>query len=164
MTLDVTPLFETYRECARHLRNTCFSTRESQDWLIVEDFEEVARVLFARLVLLRLGGGRDVALESAVENDRILIVPASSALPLMISRDRHGGGYWDHPVTCLEEGDARIAFRDYFDWDQHALVDFRYYHGVILDSERYPDLAGHEVLIETIYARLHLTSNNFIHA
>ena len=39
---DVTPIFETYRECARHLRNTYFSTRDNEDWDIIEDFEEVA--------------------------------------------------------------------------------------------------------------------------
>jgi hypothetical protein len=51
---DVTSIFETYRECARHLRNTYFSTRDNEDWEVIEDFEEVARVLFERLVLVQL--------------------------------------------------------------------------------------------------------------
>lgn len=129
MPKDVTFLFETYRECARHLRNTYFSTRESQDWEVVEDFEEVARVLFARMVLYKLQESYDPALATAVEDNRILIVPESNAMPLMISREKRGGGYWDHPVESLQKGEATIAFREYFDWDQHALIDFRYYRG-----------------------------------
>ena len=157
---DVTSLFETYRESARHLRNTYFSTRDSKDWQIIEDFDEVARVLFARLVLYRLRDGYDATLETAVENNHIMIVPAAEQMPVMISRDKHGGGYWDHPLERLQRGDATIAFRDYFDWDQHSLIDFRYYHGVILHSSVHPEIAEHEVLIETIYGRLHFDSTN----
>ena len=160
MHRDVTHLFETYRECARHLRNTYFSTRDSHDWEVVEDFEEVARVLFARLVLRRLRDGYDATLVKAVESNRILITPDSERMPVMISREKHGGGYWDHPVGHLQRGEATIAFRDYFDWDAHSLIDFRYYHGVILESSLHPELAGHEVLIETIYGRVQFDSTN----
>ena len=160
MSNDVTNLFENYRECARHLRNTYFSTRDSKDWEIISDFKEVARVLFARLVLLRLHDDYDVTFETAVEDNRLLIVPDAERMPLMISRDKHGGGYWDHPITHLQRGDAKIAFRDYFDWDEHALIDFRYYRGIILESSAHPEIVEHEVLIETIYGRLLFDSTN----
>jgi hypothetical protein len=75
-------------------------------------------------------------------------------MPLMVSREKKGGGYWDHPLTYLERGDAAIAFKSYFDWEQHALIDFRYYHGLILESRKHPDIAEHEVLIETIYGNI----------
>jgi len=142
------------------LRNTYFSTRESQDWEVIDDFKEVDRVLFARLVLNRLRDDYDATLKTAVESNRILIVPEADRMPVMISRDKHGGGYWDYPIEHLQRGDATIAFRDYFDWDQHSLIDFRYYHGVILQSSLYPEITEHEVLIETIYGRLQFDATN----
>jgi hypothetical protein len=155
MQTDVTDLFETYRECARHVRNTYFSTRQSHDWDTIESFDEVAEQLFTHLVLGRLAEHYDPATADAVAQNCFLIVPSSSVrMPLMVSRDRPAAGSWDHPVTFLEPGDATIAFRDYFDWDAHALIDFRYYHGIILASDRYRDIVEHEVLIETIYGRV----------
>jgi len=159
MMKDVTPLFETYRECARHLRNTYFSARENSDWNIIEDFEEVARVLFERLVLCRMAEERscdghfEPELEGIIKDNKITIVPSSQRMPVMISRDL-SGGYWDYPIAYLEPGDAEIAFREYFDWDQFALIDFRYYLGVIISSPKYPEIIGHQVLIETIYGKV----------
>jgi len=156
---DVTSFFETYRECARHLRNTYFSTRENHDWNIIEDFQEVARILFQRLVLCRLvverfcDGHFEPELESMVKDNRIIIVPSSPRMPVMISRDL-SGGYWDYPIGYLEPDDAQIAFREYFDWDECGLIDFRYYLGVILSSSKYPEVIGHRVLIETIYGKV----------
>ena len=154
MNSDVTDLFENYRECARHLRNAYFSTRDSQEYEIISDFEEVARVLFDRLVLFRLCEDYDATLPTAVQDNRLLIVPDAERMPVMISREKGGGGYWDHPIVHLQRREATIAFRDYFDWDQHALIDFRYYHGVILESAAHPEIVGHEVLIETIHGRI----------
>jgi hypothetical protein len=149
MASDVTDLFETYRECARHVRNTYFSHGTPGDWDTFEDFEAVARVLFQRMILSKL----DDRADNAVEENKLLIRPAADRIPLMISRERNAGGYWDHPLKYLKRDDARIAFRDYFDWDQHALTDFRYYHGVVLSSTTHPDIVEHEILIETIYGR-----------
>lgn len=151
---DVTHLFEVYRECARHLRNTAFSTRDTGDWETTEDFDAVASVLFQRLVLYRLMDAYHPMLDRAVEDRRLLIVPGSDRMPLMVSREKFGGGYWDHPVRSLGRGDARIAFLDYFDWDQHALIDFRYYRGIVTHSVAHPEITDHEVFVETIYARI----------
>lgn len=121
MGKDVTTLFDTYRECARHIRNTYFSSIESQDRDIVEDFDEVDRVLFQRLVLYRVTEAYDPALDRAVEENHFLIIPNGDRMPLMVARDKTPG-YWDHPVQYLERGDAQIAFREYWDWDEHAFV------------------------------------------
>ena len=156
---DVTPIFETYRECARHLRNTYFSTRDTEDWDVIEDFEAVASVLFERLVLGLLGeekccgGNLQTHLENIVRDNKLKIIPVTDRMPVMISRERNSG-YWDHPINCLKEGEAEISFKDYFDWDQCGLIDFRYYLGTIISSSKYPDIVGHEVLIETIYGKV----------
>ncbi len=158
---DVTAIFETYRECARHLRNTYFSTRDNEDWDIIEDFEVVSSVLLERLVLGRLAeerccDGYVPELQNTIKDNRIKLVPASDRIPVMISRDSTGSGnkYWDHPITQLETDDAEIAFREYFDWDQFGLIDFRYYLGTIISSSKYPQISGHQVLIETIYVKV----------
>jgi hypothetical protein len=159
---DVTQIFETYRECARHLRNTYFSTRDNEVWDIIEDFEKVARVLFERLVLVQLveerfcDGKFEPEIGSMIKGITIMIAPSSTGMPVMISRDNSRGGnkYWDHPITQLETDDVEIVFREYFDWDQFGLIDFRYYLGTIVSSSKYPEIIGHQVLVETIYAKV----------
>jgi hypothetical protein len=85
-----------------------------------------------------------------------MLVPNSNGIPVMISRDKDvkGNRYWDHPITRLETDDAVIAFLEYFDWDQFSLIDFRYYLGTIISSSKYPDIVGHQVLVETIYTKV----------
>ena len=64
---------------------------------------------------------------------------------------------WDpaaYPIEYLEPGETVISFKEYFDWDQFGLIDFRYYRGTIMSSSKYPDIIGHEVLIETIYGKI----------
>ena len=112
MSKDVTEIFENYRECARHLRNNYFSTRQSKSWDTVENFNEVNRVLFTKIVLQRLTDNYDAFTSRAVEDNRILIVPDAERMPLMISREKKGG-YWDYPIQYLERGDAKIAFKEY---------------------------------------------------
>ncbi len=154
MRIDATSLFETYREAARHLRNTFFSTRDSGDWDVVEDFEAVDRVLFQTLVLRKLSAACDKMTVDPAGQDMFLIEPCSGGMPAMISRDAPASGYWDHPIKSLSQGDAVLAFQKYFDWDQHGMIDYRYLRATILRSARYPEIEGHEALIETIYARI----------
>jgi hypothetical protein len=153
MGRDVTSLFQTYRECARHVRNTYFSTVNTGDWDTVESFDEINAVLFKQMVLYRLEPTYAPRLDSVVEDNKILILPNSLCMPVMIGRDK-SGGYWDHPVEKLEPGVAKVAFKRYFDWDDHDVIDFRYFRGLILESSQYPGIVGHEVLIETIYGKL----------
>jgi hypothetical protein len=139
-----------------------YSTRDNEDCDLIEDFEEVARVLFERLVLVQLAEERfcdgkfEPEIGSMIMGNTIMIVPGSTGMTVMISRDKSGGGnrYWDHPITHLETDDVEIVFREYFDWDQFGLIDFRYYLGTIVTSSKYPEIIGHQVLVETIYAKV----------
>lgn len=154
MPLDVTRIFDAYREAARHLRNTSFSTRDSGDWDTIEDFEIVNEVLFDRMVLRRIPPEVTPVPSEAIEMNKFLLEPSGVGMSAMISRDRPAAGSWDHPIETLMPGDAVLAFREYFDWDQHGLIDFRFYRARILESSRHPDLEGHEALIETIHAKI----------
>jgi hypothetical protein len=152
---NVTNLFERYRECARHLRNTQFSTIDTQEWDVIEDFEAVNRILFERLVLYRLDDMWSGRLREERMQEFLRLVPITAhGVPVMISRERDRSGAWDHPIGRLAPAEAEVSFNSYFDWDQHALIDFRYYRGHILQSTKYPGIAGHEVLIETQHAHV----------
>jgi hypothetical protein len=154
MSIDATAVFETYREAARHLRNTFFSTRDSCDWEVIEDFEAVAKILFDRLVLGRiLPDGCEIPEDCLLEN-KFLLEPSGCGMSAMISREAPASGYWDHPVNTILPGEAVLAFREYFDWDQHGLIDFRYYRATIIESSKYPEIRGHDALIETIHAKV----------
>jgi hypothetical protein len=153
MGRDVTALFQTCRECARHIRNSYFSTVNTGDWDTVESFDEINAVLFRQMVLYRLERKYAQRLDTAVEDNKILILPNSLCMPVMIGRDK-SGGYWDHAVEKLEPDVAKVAFKRYFDWDDHDVIDYRYFRGLILESSQYPSIVGHEVLIETIYGKL----------
>lgn len=151
----ITNIFEDYREHARHLRNTAFDTRSTQDWGGVENFTAVDEVLFERLVLYRLPEAHYEQAKNWKDTSYFLIEPSGGGFPLMISGSKGGSsGTWDHQVKMLLKGDAVIAFWKYFDWDQHGRIDFRYYYGVILSSKKYPELAGHHALIETNSAEI----------
>jgi len=158
---NVTEVFERYRECARHLRNTYFSTIQSKDWECIEDFDAVDEVLFERMVLQRLEDAWSPRLTKARMKEFLRLVPSSeSGVPVMISCEKEQSGVWDHPLTRLAPGDAEIAFTSYFDWDQHALIDLRYYKGQILASQKHPAIVGHALFIETQYAEVHYIPDN----
>ena len=154
MAIDVTKTFETYREASRHLRNTFFSTRESGDWDVIEDFDAVDKVLFDRLVLGRILPNGGTIEDVAIRMNKFLIEPSGVGLSAMISRDAPASGYWDHPVGTLLPGEAELAFREYFDWDKHGLIDLRYYRVTVISSSKYPEIQGHDALIETIHAKI----------
>ncbi len=150
---NVTGLFERYRECARHLRNTYFSTVESKNWEVIEDFDDINAVLFERMVLFKLEDSWSDRLCKERMREFLRLVPSGVyGARVMISRERKNTGSWDHPITRLAPDDAEIAFTDYFDWDDHALIDFRYYRGEILQSNKHPEIVGHELFIETQHA------------
>ena len=158
MNINVTSYFETYREAARHLRNTYFSTRDTESWDVVDDFRVVDRLLFERLVLFRIPTGNISVTHQDIQSFRFRIHPNGSGIPIMISRTVGSSGYWDHSITSLLPNDAEIAFLEYFDWDQHALIDFRYYRCTIIDSVRHPEIRGHHALIQTSNAQVHYTN------
>jgi hypothetical protein len=149
----VTEVFDRYRECARHVRNTYFSTIQSKDWDTVENFEAVAQSLFERIVIYQFRIGFFQCEPREYTRDFFRIVPTvADGIPVMISREKDRTGAWDHPIKTLTPTDCEIAFIKYFDWDDHGTIDFRYYWGEVLSSQKYPEIVGHALLIETQYA------------
>ena len=146
---NVTPIFQVYREHARHLSNSCYKPKFNQDWDTRENFDQVKMLLFEHLVLHELGVSHDLCSKLGEISSVFRITPSSDTIPVMINRDRTGG-YWDHPKTEMAKGEAEIAFIDYFDWDEMGTIDFRYIRGRIISSKS-GDIDGYDVLIESIY-------------
>ena len=145
--LDVTNTFHVYREHARHLRNTAFSTLENRNWDIDSDFDEINRILFDRLVLNRIPN-LDIQTARDWENNNCFLVCASGGgFTAMISRNTPPDGHWDHAVTMLMKDDAQIAFQRFFDWDELGLIDYRYVYGIVRSCTKHPRITDHHILI-----------------
>lgn len=129
----------------------------NKSWEIIEGFDAVNEVLFDTLVLDRLPISNYEVVRNWQENRLFLIEPSGGGFSAMISRDIDKTGYWDHEIDMLMQGDAVIAFLEYFDWDQFALIDFTYFHGLILESEKYPEIVGHHILIEANSAEVYIS-------
>ena len=122
----------------------------------------VKQVLFTALVLRHCG--HDECVAALLGPDRygfswlkpimhLRVVPTTN-VPVLISRDPGGGGYWDHPVARLGPDDADLRFIDFFDFDQSGYLDFKYYLASIESSSSHPVLAGHQALLEVSYANV----------
>ena len=152
----ITDIFENYRVHARHLRNTAFDTRETKDWDDVSDFNLVDRALFDTLVLGRLPS-LDYQIASEWERNHAFLIHASGGgFRVMMSPSKGACGSWDHEIDILMKNEAKIAFLKYFDWDDHGTIDFRYFYGTVIQSEKYPDIIDHHLLIPTDSAEIYL--------
>lgn len=152
----ITDIFENYRVHARHLRNTAFNSRETKDWDVVSDFDVVDRTLFETLVLGRIPS-LDYQIASNWETNHAFLIHASGGgFRVMMSPTQGACGSWDHEIDVLMKNDGMIAFLKYFDWDDHGTIDFRYYYGTVIQSDKYPDIIGHHLLIPTDSAEIYL--------
>lgn len=151
----VTKIFQRYKECARNLRNTYYIPQSDQDLDTLEDFDEANVLLFKHLVLNELLEKYDDFKWFEKPYNEFIVVPTSDICPIMINRDKQSG-YWDHPITRIEQKDLKMAFINYFNWSSHDQIDFRYFHVRIIESEKYPQLIDFDALLETIYADVFL--------
>ena len=147
----VTPIFQKYREAARHLRNAYYIPLDRNDWDMIEDFDEISIMLFKHLVLGEFQLNREGFDWLAQPSKHFMIESSAEDLPLMINREGQSG-YWDNPINKVKKGDLVTHFIDYFDWDSMDQIDFRYYRVRIVGSDKHPNLIGNDALIETIYA------------
>ncbi|MFN0078498.1 MAG: hypothetical protein ACKVY0_18730 [Prosthecobacter sp.] len=161
---DVTHLFSTYRECARHLWNTYFQpvVEPTQNWDIRDEFDTAARSIFSSLVLRPLGVfDHELAPEwspSPLPLHGFCIVPlVEDGTPISINRDMPRSGYWDHPIALIRPSEVELHLLRFFDFDQLGCREFCYYEVVIHASATYPDLVGRDALIEVRNARVLFT-------
>jgi hypothetical protein len=156
---DVTPAFNHYRVSARAIWNTAFwPDPDFRNWDSVDQFNAIQRLLFAELVLAKLG--KEWPLEGVFRHaiPFFHIVPSSSEVPIMIQNPRpEGTGYWDHAVKSIKRGQAELLFKSYFDWDSMDYLDLRYYCAQIASLDGHSELVGREALIDCKNSVVHLT-------
>ncbi len=155
---NITGIFQKYREAARHLRNAYYIPSDTNDWDMVEDFDEASTMLFKHLVLGELQINREGFDWLAQPSGKFIIESVANDLPLMINREGQSG-YWDNPIEKVQKGDLVMHFIDYFDWDSMDQIDYRYYRTRIVASDKHPNLVGNDALIETIYANVFYSEN-----
>lgn len=160
---DVTPLFASFREVARHIWNTAFYRPDAHReggvaWDRRDAFSRVITELFTAMVLdplrvtdQRLGAEWEHA---AAPLTCFEVNPSATGIPIMINRASPRTGYWDDPVRQIGPGDARMQFVRFFDWDQLGYRDLQYVETLMVDVSAHPELVGRYALIEFSYAAL----------
>lgn len=160
---DVTPLFASFREAARHLWNTAFHRPDAHReggvaWDRRDAFSRVATELFTAIVLapLEVTDQRLAPLwdHAAAPLTCFEVNPSASAIPIMINRASPRTGYWDDPVRQIASGEARMQFVRFFDWDELGYRDFQYVETLMVDVPAHPELVGRYALIEFGHASL----------
>jgi hypothetical protein len=164
---DVTNYFNEYRECVRHLWNTYFRSVAEQinEWDVRDEFDDIARALFASLVLHPLGVNATELTPASSAQPKALrafrIVPRTEhGVPILINRDLPRSGYWDHPLDLVRPTDVELHLLRFFDFDQIGHRDFKYYEVLIAASETHPEIVGRAALIECEYAKVFCTEKS----
>jgi hypothetical protein len=158
---DVTHLFNTYRECVRHLWNAYFRpvAEPTQNWDVRDEFDVVARGIFSSLVLRSLGVfDGELSPECSPEPRPLAgfrVVPdLERGTPILINRDLPRGGYWDHPISRVRSSEVELWLLRFFDFDQLGDRDYPYFEVSIHASPTYPDIVGRAALIEVANAKV----------
>lgn len=160
---DLTLHVLKYREAARHLWNSFLREEDRSgavpDGYLLDRWEAIQDELFAALVLRYTGDDTPEKVRLAPGAARPLpflrVVPTSADVPAHVSRTKPAQTYWDHPVNRLGPTDD-LRFIGFFDFGSYDYVDFKFFHVFIQGSEKHPELAGHEALVEVEYAEVFL--------
>lgn len=158
---DVTHLFDTYRECVRHLWNTYYrpSAEPGQDWDLRDEFVDVTRQIFSSLVLRPLEvfevqlAPEYAAVPTPLPGFRVVPV-VDHGTPILINRDLPWSGYWDYPISSVKPNEAELHLLTYFDFDKLGYREYRYFQVLIQASATYPEIVGRSALIEVEHARV----------
>lgn len=156
---DITNILDRYRLCARAIWNIAFWPDDDlRNWDSVDQFDEIQRSLFSRMVLEKLGREWPFGDIFRVPIPFLQIEPSSKSMPIMVQNPRPDKpiGYWDHPLNRISPGQAEMHFIGYFDWNRLDCVDFRYYRVTIAKFDTKSELIGREALIERPHAVVRL--------
>lgn len=147
---NVSDIFEHYRCAIQTVWNVFFWNRESlRNWDSVTHFRRVKRDLFLGLVLEQIGLPAMIDPSFDESGVPFLVVPTFQDVDFLIAEERPASTIWrkEEPGQ-IAKGDARLIFRDYFDFQQLEHRDFKYYRVRIIDFPARPGLVGKDALIE----------------
>lgn len=143
--------------------NSGFSAaQELRNWDSRDQFEQIKCLLFKALVDARVVEGHFCDLATVPEHEYRIVPMGPDPVPIMVHRPREGdrNTYWDDPVSEVKPSEAKFQFLDFFDWDQLADADFRFYRVRIAAFQSQPQLVGREALIEHKDARVFFDEDN----
>jgi hypothetical protein len=147
----------TYREAVRHLWNTTFAKLDEplRFGICAEWFEEIECLLFRSIVceprnVKFIGKFGSPIAQLAVTSE------ISKDIPVLVNRSTPSTGYWDAPVKTIPSVDTTFVFICFFDWNDYAQRDLRFYKVRITRCDTFPELIGRDALIETCYADVFL--------
>jgi hypothetical protein len=151
-----------YRECCRSLWNLHLQRiAESAGWDVVDDFREICKLLFDRMVADRLDF--DLALGASVPaNPYLRIVPAKVGMPIWVENPRPNDScvYWDDRIERVTpDSGADLQLIDFFDWENMDIREFQYYEVLIRAFVEHPDRIGKRALVEVRNANVELVEN-----
>ena len=158
--VDVTDVFDAYRECARHLWNTYFRplATSADEWDVRDEFDEVARALFNSLVLRKLGiRNSEIARSSDLTPKPLVCFQVTSGGSIPISINREVGthhGYWDHPMRFFDPSDGDLLFVRFFDFGETGFREYAYYEVTIQNSLKHSEIVGRAALISCEHAKI----------
>jgi hypothetical protein len=133
----------------------------TDNWDLLDSFKRIAQELFDSIVLIP-------ALPDDEEEfnyilgfpcPMIKIIPSQHPdpgdkwdIPVEINRTKgETNGYWDHPVTRIN-APAEILFVEFFDWNAYGFIDMSKIMAEIKDYPANPNLVGHRLIVELMYA------------
>ncbi len=163
--MDVTVLMNRYRECARHLWNTCILNHIETKYMldVIDKYDIICCHLFELIVLEPSGiaDKKKFTSEQFLEpllSLQIVPIPVSGA-PINVNRTDKPSGYWDHNADRVKSSDVDLRFIDFFDFNIQGYRDFEYYRVRILNA---PDktIVGRDALIKTSYTSVRQVETN----
>jgi hypothetical protein len=137
-----------YRECSRHVRNAYFQPADHApaSWELTEGWGEVDRMMFNWMVLYP-NGLKPVG-DGLSHPQIILRIGGQWGTTAFINRDKFkNSGSWDHPTTVLRPDDCVLTFKQFFDFDELAPIDFNSVMAEISQAKD-ADLNGRFALLE----------------
>jgi hypothetical protein len=146
-----------YREAVRHLWNTAFAKLDDplRFGVCAEWFEQIETLLFRSIVCEPLNINFSGKFGDPIAQLRVTS-EISGDIPVLVNRGVPSTGYWDAPVKSVMSADSTFAFIGFFDWDEYAQKDLRYYRVRFMRCDTFPELIGRDALIETCYADVFL--------
>lgn len=148
--MDLDKLVNRFRLASRELFNHFFRVDDpynnDEAWTQEEGCSEVESLLFQKLVL-EPAELPVIPYGTVNPHIRVELKAVSTFAPIMLNRELDSG-YWDYPLREVTR-EAKLAFVEFWDWDDLDYRDHRYVRVVIQDWASHPETIGKHAFIET---------------
>jgi hypothetical protein len=151
--IDATDIFMAYRECVRHLWNVYYRIPDEGE----SDFPFIERQLLHDLFFSRV---RNTEFKAGLDGYYAEVVvtfevPPNGRSILVLNRDISPGvNTWESETIKTQSLDLRyIGMFDFWD-PPDGVRDFRFVRARVIGARELPEIAGTDVLIDSLDARI----------